>query len=297
LAAAGISLPEPEHLEGLPGEIEELLGRPVTDPAVSGALALGVLAGRVAHDRPRVQRPRDPTSFILDRDLVIRAAEGQSILRLPWVEDSLFVGRPLPDIVEVPAPVRSLCIENYSAALEGQRGRFEFTSYGHSYSVEAVPVRSDGDGRVDAVLAIALPTRNFPAAALGYERTAERLERSASLHEQRAQRHRLAGLSDLEEVELHEASKARDGAERARANALHLRSRDTVEAGGPPSITSRQAEILTLASHGLTSAEIGAQLGVSVTTVKTHFDNLYARLGVSDKAAAVATALRHGLIE
>jgi DNA-binding NarL/FixJ family response regulator len=36
---------------------------------------------------------------------------------------------------------------------------------------------------------------------------------------------------------------------------------------------------------------------VSVTTVKTHFDNIYMRLGVSDKAAAVAAALRHGLID
>jgi two-component system nitrate/nitrite response regulator NarL len=62
-------------------------------------------------------------------------------------------------------------------------------------------------------------------------------------------------------------------------------------------VTSRQAEVLGFASHGLTSAEIAEQLGVSVTTVKTHFDNIYIRLGVSDKAAAVAAALRHGLID
>jgi DNA-binding NarL/FixJ family response regulator len=36
---------------------------------------------------------------------------------------------------------------------------------------------------------------------------------------------------------------------------------------------------------------------VSVTTIRTHFENLYAKLGVCDKAAAVAAALRHGLIE
>jgi len=34
-----------------------------------------------------------------------------------------------------------------------------------------------------------------------------------------------------------------------------------------------------------------------VGTVRTHLENIYLKLGVSDKAAAVATALRHGLID
>ena len=55
--------------------------------------------------------------------------------------------------------------------------------------------------------------------------------------------------------------------------------------------------MLSLASNGLTSAEIAEQIGVSATTIKTHFDNIYCRLGVSDRCAAVATALRHGLID
>jgi DNA-binding NarL/FixJ family response regulator len=297
LAAAGISMPEPEQLQGMPDDIEGLLGRPATDPSVSGALALGLLAGRVAHDRARERRLQDPTSFVMDQDLVVQAAAGQSILRLPWFEDDLFVGRQLPDIFEMPSVVRKLCVENYSAALKGERGRFDFTSYGHAYTVDAVPVRSDGDGSVEAILAIAIPARAFASAALGYERTAERLERSAELSEQRAERYRLAGVADQKVVELHAARKAREGAERARAIAQHLRARDACPQADPPSITSRQAEILTLASHGLTSGEISEQLNVSFTTVKSHFDNIYARLGVSDRAAAVATALRHGLIE
>jgi two-component system nitrate/nitrite response regulator NarL len=51
-----------------------------------------------------------------------------------------------------------------------------------------------------------------------------------------------------------------------------------------------------LASHGLTSGEIAEQLVVSAGTVRTHLENVYLKLGVSDKAAAVATALRYGLI-
>lgn len=65
----------------------------------------------------------------------------------------------------------------------------------------------------------------------------------------------------------------------------------------PPLITPREADVLTLASHGLTSAETAEQLVVSVGTVRTHLENVYEKLGVADKAAAVATALRHGLID
>jgi hypothetical protein len=71
----------------------------------------------------------DPSSFVMDGDLLVRRAEGQSILRLPWFEDGLFVGRQLPDISEMPVGVRSLCIEHYLAAMTGERRQFGFTSY------------------------------------------------------------------------------------------------------------------------------------------------------------------------
>jgi DNA-binding CsgD family transcriptional regulator len=233
---------------------------------------------------------------VIDQELAIQAAEGQSILRLPWIEDGLFVGRQIPDISEVPTPVRRLSVENYSAALAGVRCQFAFTSYGHSYSVDAVPVRGD-DGRIERVLAIATPTRSFTSTATAYERTAKRLDSSATRAEQRAERHRAAGRNNAEIAERHRAGKARQAAERTRANARRLSSRDTAPPAQPPSLTPREAEVLTLASHGLTAAEIAEQLDVSVTTIKTHFDNIYPKLGVSDKAAAVAAALRHGLIE
>ena len=52
--------------------------------------------------------PPDPTSLLMDRELVVRGAEGDSIMRLPWFEDDLFVGRPVPDIAEMPTHVRDL---------------------------------------------------------------------------------------------------------------------------------------------------------------------------------------------
>jgi DNA-binding CsgD family transcriptional regulator len=63
-----------------------------------------------------------------------------------------------------------------------------------------------------------------------------------------------------------------------------------------PLLTPREVDVLVLASHGLTSSEIAEELFVSTLTVQSHCKNIYAKLGVGNKAAAVAVALRHGLI-
>ena len=93
----------------------------------------------------------------MDHDLVVRGAEGRSILRLPWFAKDLFVARQLPDITEMPEDVRTVAVANYRAGLRGERRTFEFTSYGLRYTVEAVPVRGE-DGHVRAVLGMARPT-------------------------------------------------------------------------------------------------------------------------------------------
>jgi DNA-binding CsgD family transcriptional regulator/PAS domain-containing protein len=65
----------------------------------------------------------------------------------------------------------------------------------------------------------------------------------------------------------------------------------------PLSLTSRQLEVLKLAAQGLTGREIAKQLFVSTSTVKSHFENIYSKFGVSDRASAVAEAMRQNLIE
>jgi PAS domain S-box-containing protein len=64
-----------------------------------------------------------------------------------------------------------------------------------------------------------------------------------------------------------------------------------------PVLTAREVQVLALASQGLSTRATAEHLVISPATVKTHLENAYPKLGVSDKASAVAAALRQGLIE
>ena len=65
----------------------------------------------------------------------------------------------------------------------------------------------------------------------------------------------------------------------------------------PFTLTPREQEVLQLAAHGHSGRRIAEMLVVSPATVKTHFEHAYEKLEVSDRASAVAKALRLGLIE
>lgn len=52
-----------------------------------------------------------------------------------------------------------------------------------------------------------------------------------------------------------------------------------------------------MTADGLSVPQIAAQLHLAPTTVRTHVQNLYEKLGVSDRAAAVAEAMRRRLLE
>ncbi len=60
-------------------------------------------------------------------------------------------------------------------------------------------------------------------------------------------------------------------------------------------LTQRESEVLSLLVAGLTNRAIAAKLVVSEETVKTHSRGIYRKLGVSDRAGAVAVALREGV--
>jgi two-component system nitrate/nitrite response regulator NarL len=61
-------------------------------------------------------------------------------------------------------------------------------------------------------------------------------------------------------------------------------------------LTDRERSVLELAVKGLTVVGMGKQLHLSPATIKVHLSTLYAKLGVSDRASAVAEAIRRGLV-
>lgn len=72
-----------------------------------------------------------------------------------------------------------------------------------------------------------------------------------------------------------------------------LRSRDDVAA---PRLSTRELEILQQVSEGRINADIARRLRISEATVKTYLARSYAKLEVNDRASAVATAYRLGLL-
>jgi two-component system nitrate/nitrite response regulator NarL len=64
-----------------------------------------------------------------------------------------------------------------------------------------------------------------------------------------------------------------------------------------PVLTEREQQILALIAEGLTAPAVAARLHLAPGTVKTHLGHLYEKLGVSDRAACVAEAMRRGLLE
>jgi two-component system, NarL family, nitrate/nitrite response regulator NarL len=76
------------------------------------------------------------------------------------------------------------------------------------------------------------------------------------------------------------------------AGEVRLRTRDD-----RPLLSPRENEILRIIAAGRTAPQIARQLHLSTSTVKTHMLHIYEKLGVTERAAAVAAAMRWGLIE
>ncbi len=76
-------------------------------------------------------------------------------------------------------------------------------------------------------------------------------------------------------------SPSRTGEQRVRHPTIH---------GCPNRPTPRQTDLLRLVAAGHTNAQIARRLGLSEGTVRTHLENIYSRLQVSSRAAAVTHA-------
>lgn len=61
-------------------------------------------------------------------------------------------------------------------------------------------------------------------------------------------------------------------------------------------LTEREREVLTLVGRGLSNAEIGAEIFISLATAKTHVGRVLQKLGVRDRAQLVVVAYETGLV-
>jgi DNA-binding NarL/FixJ family response regulator len=66
--------------------------------------------------------------------------------------------------------------------------------------------------------------------------------------------------------------------------------------GEAVALTKREQEVLALLADGLGVAGISQQLFISESTTKTHVAKIYAKLGASNRAQALMTAIRKGLV-
>lgn len=72
------------------------------------------------------------------------------------------------------------------------------------------------------------------------------------------------------------------------------RLRTPAPSTGP--LSQRELEVLRLVAGGHTNREAAARLFITEATVKTHLLNIYAKLDVNDRAAAVAEGYNRGLL-
>jgi DNA-binding NarL/FixJ family response regulator len=103
-------------------------------------------------------------------------------------------------------------------------------------------------------------------------------------------------LKDASPAELADAVRAAARGETVLAPSVASTLVRQVRAPAPPGLSARETEVLRLVGRGLTNADIGRELFISEATVKTHLLRIFNKLGVTDRTAAVTTAMRHGIL-
>lgn len=102
-------------------------------------------------------------------------------------------------------------------------------------------------------------------------------------------------VKDSRPAELFRAIRSAAAGEGALAGRISERLRDRTR--HPDDIlTARELEVLALAASGLSNRELAEALVVSEATVKTHLHHAFTKLGVENRQAAIATAVKRGLI-
>ena len=103
-------------------------------------------------------------------------------------------------------------------------------------------------------------------------------------------------LKDAPRAELLRAVRAAAAGQSVLSPAVASRLLTQVRAPAAEGLSERELEVLTLVARGATNRDAAQALLISEATVKTHLLHIYAKLSVSDRAAAVAEAFNRGLL-
>lgn len=103
-------------------------------------------------------------------------------------------------------------------------------------------------------------------------------------------------LKDVPREELFRAVRATAKGETVLASSVAARLMNKVRAGGDEALTAREIDVLLLVARGATNQEVAESLHISKATVKSHLIQICNKLGVSDRTAAVTTAIQKGII-
>ena len=88
----------------------------------------------------------------------------------------------------------------------------------------------------------------------------------------------------------------RDSTEAVLAAAGHAEPGASARAKRPGGLTHRELEVLRLAARGLTTRTIAERLFISPKTADHHIQNVYAKVGVSTRAAAALWAIQNDVV-
>ena len=103
-------------------------------------------------------------------------------------------------------------------------------------------------------------------------------------------------LKDAPLEDLFRAVEAAAAGQAALAPTVATRLMDQARRPASDALSARELEVLELIAQGSTNREAAQKLFVSEATIKTHLLHAYAKLGVNDRAAAVAIALSRGYL-
>jgi DNA-binding NarL/FixJ family response regulator len=103
-------------------------------------------------------------------------------------------------------------------------------------------------------------------------------------------------LKDTTREELYRAIRAAANGEPVLAPAVMARLIGRMRAPAEEKLSSRELEVLQWVAEGASNSDIASRLHISQATVKSHLIHIFGKLGVSDRTAAVTTAIQRGIL-